>query len=144
MIRWTVVAWTDEQLKSLEKYKSEENSKFDIEILDVGETLEIAPGLSDALKGSVFVPGEVISDPWLVYMGYLKSAESYGAKILTNSTVTTVEKLNNKWSVKVGDETFLSRKIINCGGLWGDNVEKLRTKDPAFIIHVSLSKHVSA
>ena len=93
------------------------------------------------IEGSAFVPGEVISDPWLVYNGYVKNARSHGAKLLPNSKVDMLEKktIGSKsvWHMEVNKNHYSAQVIINCGGLWGDDVEKLKSiekPDIPFII----------
>ena len=129
-----VVAWTDDQIESLKKYESSENSIFDIVLLTADETREFEPGLSPRVKGAAYVPGEVVSDPWLVYMGYLRNALSHGAEIRTNTNVNSISKSGKFWTVNPGVDDFTTRHIINCGGLWGDDVEKLKSNVAPFSI----------
>ena len=125
-----VVAWSQLELDSAKKFINDQNSDFNIQLLDKEETLELAPKLnSDLVHGSVFIPGEVISEPWLVYMGYLQNALDHGVEIFTKSQVTDLKKLKN-WEITVnnGKQTFEANYVINCGGLYGDNIETLIKK----------------
>lgn len=58
----------------------------------------------------------------MVYIGYWKNALSHGVKIFLNKTVDKLKFDETKkiWTV----ENIQSKYVINCGGLWGDDVEK--------------------
>ena len=57
----------------------------------------------------------------MVYIGYWKNALSHGVKIFLNKTVDKLKFDETKkiWTV----ENIQSKYVINCGGLWGDDVE---------------------
>ena len=76
---------------------------------------------SSLVSGSVFIPGEVISEPWLVYMGYYRNALDHGASIFTNAEVTNIEKEKQKWIMTINEkEKIKSEYVINCGGRVGN------------------------
>ena len=72
------------------------------------------------------MPGEVISDPWLVYIGYWKNALSHGVRFFLNKEVDNLafNSEDKIWQV----EDIKAKHVINCGGLWGDEVEKLGSR----------------
>ena len=69
-----------------------------------------------------------------MYNGYVKNARSHGAKLLTNSKVDKLEKKTvgskSVWHMEVNKNHYSAQVIINCGGLWGDDVEKLKSNEP--------------
>ena len=88
------------------------------------------PSISNKALGAVFVPREVVTEPWLVPIGYANSAMMYGAQILCGKEMVsaTVRQSDGQGSVvwkvqtKQGD-VFHARSIVNCGGLYGDTVD---------------------
>ena len=77
----------------------------------------------------------------MVYIGYWKNALSHGVRIFLNKTVDKLKFDETKkiWTV----ENIQSKHVINCGGLWGDDVEnnakgyskfKIKPKKGEFIV----------
>ena len=98
---------------------------------------DLEPAISKKALGVVFCPYEVISEPWLVAMGYAESAIRNGVKIKLNSRVDKAEFSNKTWTLSGKNMSEVhSKTIVNCAGLYGDQIEKLRDKShaPGFTI----------
>lgn len=66
-----------------------------------------------------------VQDARLVVLN-ARDAVDHGAKILTRAKVTTAERIDGLWQVKVlykdEEKTFTARALINAGGPWVDNI----------------------
>lgn len=57
--------------------------------------------MSKEALGAVLCPYEVVSEPWLVAMGYAESAILNGVEIRLNSKVTGAEYADKLWTIGV-------------------------------------------
>ena len=64
----------------------------DAELLTKQELLDIEPLLSDKITFGANIPNEGVVEPFLVAIAHAFSAKLHGAKILTNSKVTEVNR----------------------------------------------------
>ena len=72
-----------------------------------------APSLSPEAQKAAFIPGEVITDPWLVYMGYQQNALDHKVDIKLNTNVEQIEYLKEEWHIKTsnGQGSFVARHM---------------------------------
>eukprot|EP01084_Bolivina_argentea_P062276 113867_1 len=128
-----VVAWTENEYEKLPKILEENYEIGDTEaqLLSKEELLEIESSLSSDVCGAIYVPREVISEPWLVAMGYAQSCKNNGAHIYVNNEVSDAhyDCVNKLWNVITSNGNIYTAPIvINCAGLYGDMIENLRRK----------------
>ncbi len=129
-----VVAWTQSEYDKLSLILQENHEIGDdeVQLLTKEESLEAEPSLSEDVCGALWIPRESISEPWLVAMGYAQSCREHGAAIHLNEEVVEVVDahfVNEQWNVVTSHEhVFTAPVVINCGGLYGDILEALRTK----------------
>jgi len=151
-----VVAWDEEQLEQLATVHRHNIDAGDTEarILTASQLLELEPGLLKSEVqplGAVLVPREAISEPWLVPIAYAENAKRNGCEIRTNSEVMSLTIAPSTDSQADGDATtgdwfwtittksttddadastvnaVGAKVIINCAGLFGDEVEAMRS-----------------
>jgi len=118
-----VVAWTPEQKTELPQVLIDNKEAGDqrASLLTQEQLRELEPSLSDKALGAVFCPYEVISEPWLVAMGYAENALLNGVKIKLKSRVTKTTFNKDHWTIKLNEkETIKAKTVINCAGLYGD------------------------
>ena len=72
-----------------------------------------APSLSPESQKAAFIPGEVITDPWLVYMGYQQNALDHHVDIKLNTKVEQIEYSKEEWQIKTsnGQGSFIARHM---------------------------------
>ena len=81
-------------------------------------------GVTDALLSE----DEYIVDSWLLSMTHVYGMEMAGVEVVTRCQVTAVDRdqvNTHVWTVTTSTGQYQSRIIINCAGLFGDDVEKL-------------------
>lgn len=129
-----VVAWTPEELKALPRILEENHEIGDGEakLLTQEELRELEPALSKKALGAVHVPREMIAEPWLVPIAFAESARLHGADIRLGTQLLAASRgQDNVWSLRVSQGLPLkSHVVINCAGLYGDEVESLHRKSP--------------
>jgi len=151
-----VVAWTPAQLSALDAVLQENVNAGDMDAYRVNaeELRDLEPALSRAALGAVVCPNEAVVEPFLIPIGYAESARRHGAELLLSTEVTSVERQDGVWRIGIGKsalvvdgrskpgellvqplkeaaapseaETVSARCVVNCAGLWGDELEAMR------------------
>lgn len=103
-----------------------QNGVYDIEEISADRLYQMEPQLRPNALSAVFIPGECIVDPLtLPYILYMQS-QLLGGRTQMNLDVTEgqYDRENQYWSLNKGQ--LKGRVIINCAGLFGDQVEQIR------------------
>jgi glycerol-3-phosphate dehydrogenase len=124
-------AWTEEELKKLPEIIKLANSNdiMNVKIIESKEMLKLEPNLNPNVLGGIEIKGEFIVDPWVTPILFILQSLKNGSKIIKNSKVTNISKENISWKIETWNEIekkkefFESKNIINCAGLFGDDIE---------------------
>ncbi len=121
-----VVAWTPEQLASLEniRAKAHANGVTDVEFVTRATLRAREPGLSQNALGAIEVPGEGIIDPWSTPYVYLRQALENGAALRTSCEVTGGAFDGQAWRLETSNGAVTARHVVNCAGLFGDLLDR--------------------
>lgn len=88
--------------------------------LDRSQTIDLEPSLALSplpSEGIAYFPSEVWVDPHVLTAALVTKARADGAKVLTNTPVTSLTLKNNRISeVVCSDEIFETDLVINCAG----------------------------
>jgi glycerol-3-phosphate dehydrogenase len=93
------------------------------------ELLQREPSLAPDVEGAVVVPREVVVEPWLIPIAYAQAALAHGADIFTGEHVAGAERSGTGpeavWVLRSSTgRSFRARTVINCAGLFGDELEQ--------------------
>lgn len=124
----TMVAWNSQQREELPPLlnKSIENGVKDIVQLSLSQLYQAEPHLAPGASGALWIPGEIVLDPWLAPVGFAHHAKTIGAKVFTNTMVQSCERdALGTWNVCTSKGVFRGVVVINSAGLYGDVVDKL-------------------
>lgn len=114
-----MVAETEDELQLLKKkYELEKRWELNTTLLTGDEVRKIAPYLSDNVIGASYCPDEGHANPRLVTIQFAKRAQQLGAKIYTESMVTSIIR-KNKWFVTTKSrQVFKSEHVVLAAGAW--------------------------
>jgi glycerol-3-phosphate dehydrogenase len=131
-----VVAWTAEEQHRLEKIaaKGRANGVDDLALLSPADIARREPLLART-QGGVYVPGEHVIDPWSSPLAYVRQALDHGAHFLSNAQLRTASFDDEIWHLETAAAPIKSRHVVNCAGLFGDEVDFLLTGEKRFSIH---------
>ena len=131
-----VVAWTEEQLRSLPGIieKAHANGVTDVAEISLEQLHGREPNISRTARGAVLVPGEGYIDPWSAPLAYAHQALANGAEISTLTEVQGGEFHGTHWTLRTSNGPFTARTVINCAGNFGDVVETINRPSPFRII----------
>jgi glycerol-3-phosphate dehydrogenase len=131
-----VVAWTAEEGERLEKIaeKGRANGVHDLALLSPADIARREPHLAKT-QGGVWVPGEHVIDPWSSPLAYLREALAHGARFLPRAPVEAASFDGESWDLDTPATSLKARHVVNCAGLFGDEVDFLLTGKKRFSIH---------
>ncbi|XP_056022595.1 glycerol 3-phosphate dehydrogenase-like isoform X2 [Ostrea edulis] len=124
----TMVAWTQEQASKLPliAQRSKTAGISPTRELSVSELYSREPRLSRHAQGALWIPEETVVDPWLTAISFAHDARRKGAVIETDALVQNICKTDDqRVDVMTSRGQFTGNVVINCGGLYGDIVDKL-------------------
>ena len=84
--------------------------------------------------GAVRVLGEIVVDPWLAPMAWAAAAEANGCDVATSAAVEAAAREGGGWTLRGDGWAVRSSVVVNCGGLWADEVERLGSGSAAFAV----------
>ncbi|WP_425402350.1 NAD(P)/FAD-dependent oxidoreductase [Kaistia adipata] len=131
-----VVAWSEADLARLDSIEAQAraNGVDDVRLMEPAEVLAREPHLATSLRGALLVPGEHVIDPWSAPLAYLKQAVAHGAEVLCNAEVLSGRLDAGLWTLETPRGAVRARIVINCAGLFGDEVETRLLGRSDFII----------
>ena len=120
-----VLAWNDTERARLDALmdKARANGVSDIQPLTAAEILRHEPALSPQVKGGFRVLREHVIDPWSTPHAYLLQALLNGAKLLRGARVLSGSFDGEVWTLSSSARVIRARCVINCAGLYGDDID---------------------
>lgn len=131
-----VAAWTEEEESRFSDIlkKGHENQVKDLRLLSRAEALSLEPNLSGDIRAAIAVPREYVIDPWSAPLAYLMQTLENGGQALFNAGVTGGEFTGSSWLLDTARGTVRADHVINCGGLYGDILDRDVLGDSEFTI----------
>ncbi|MCD8509771.1 MAG: FAD-dependent oxidoreductase [Bacillus sp. (in: Bacteria)] len=131
-----VIAFNEEEFVTLLKLKEqgELNGVPNLQMLSKGEVLKREPNLSKDVIGALYAPTAAITGPYELAIALAENAVDNGVELLLNSPVTSIERTGERFQVIAADCQIESRFIINCAGLYADEINNL-VNESYFEIH---------
>jgi len=131
-----VVAWTDDEAVALDGIvaPAHRNGVADVRRIDADELRSREPHLSHRALGAVLVPREHLIDPWSAPLGYIRQAVDNGAQVLFGARLLDGVFDGRSWRLRTARGEIEATTVVNCAGLFGDDVERALLGDSEFQI----------
>ncbi len=131
-----VVAWSPEEEARLPGIReiALANGIEDARALSPSDAYAREPNLAPGVLGAVLLPREHIMDPWSAPLAYLEQALANGAELRRNCGLTAARFDGGLWRLDTTGGPIAARWLVNCAGLWGDDVERLALGEASFTI----------
>lgn len=122
-----VLAFDDADMEKVHKLYENgvKNGVPGVKVLNRDEVLQMEPSLSEDVKGALFAPSAAIVDPWGLAIALAETAVKNGAELRRACPVTAIHKEENFLRVTAGGEEFLSRYVVNCAGVYADEISRM-------------------
>jgi L-2-hydroxyglutarate oxidase LhgO len=126
-----IVAADDDECQALEGIRAhaEINGVDDLFLLGPSQIKSIEPEIT--AKAALFSPSTGIIDGHRLMSSFFSNAKNSGAIVAFRSNVTAIRKETNRFDVEIngGEYRFLTRILINSGGLHADRNAELAGMD---------------
>ncbi len=131
-----VLGFNDEDMKHIhELYERGLMNKIpDMKILNKSEIKKIEPNVQENVIGALYAKSAGIVGPWELAIAMLEDAVINGVKLELGKEVLKIEKINSGYKVVTENKEYLTKKIINCAGVYSDIVHNMIAKK-SFEIH---------
>lgn len=125
-----VVAFSQDGMPELEKLleRGKNNGVEGLKILSREEVLEKEPRLTPTLAGALYAPTGAIICPYELTVASVGNAMDNGAQLFLNNKVERIEKESDLWIVSTDKERFSAKVVINCAGLYSDEIANMAGK----------------
>lgn len=123
-----LVAWTDEQLKSLPALleRAHNNGVTDVCLWSAAEIYKHEPQLNSGALGGLYVPGEGILCTFTLPLALATQAVVNGVTLKLNFPVQQITATaTGTWLIQGAGGTLECRYIVNAAGLYSDDIDRL-------------------
>ena len=102
-----------------------ENDVAGLRLLSGAEARQREPGLAEEVTAALWAPGTGTVNPWELGLAAGENAAANGCAIRLNSRVTALFPDGAGWVAETDGATFRAGAVINCCGLYADQVQEL-------------------
>ncbi|MHC1714993.1 MAG: NAD(P)/FAD-dependent oxidoreductase [Acidaminococcaceae bacterium] len=99
-----------------------ENGVRGLRLLEQKEVLALEPGLSSDVQLGLYAPEAGTVLPWELGLAAAENAASNGVEIMLNTKVTDIERTEDGYIVHAAGGSFSSQGVINCAGMFADEI----------------------
>lgn len=129
-----VVATNDDELKVLDNIINQTISRgIPYEILDTDGLRKIEPNISDNCIKGLSLPSTAIITPWEVCIAAMEESILNGVELLLNHEVTAISTNLDHFVVHSNNESFKTKIVINCAGVFADEITQMIHPSPYYI-----------
>ncbi|WP_067141461.1 FAD-dependent oxidoreductase [Oceanivirga salmonicida] len=122
-----VVAMNEDDKKHLEKLleRGNKNGVPNLKIIERDEILKIEKNISDKVKYALYAPTGAIVSPWQLTENLAEVAQNNGVVLHLSEKVVSISKCKEVFTVKTDKKTYNSKVVINCAGVYSDDIHNL-------------------
>ncbi len=123
-----VVAFSEKEIETLQmlKERGEKNGVKGLEIVNQAKLREMEKNISDNALAALYAPTGGIVCPYELTIAAIGNAMDNGAKLITDFTVSSIEKTGNSYIVKSSEgREIVGKIVINCAGLYSGEIAKM-------------------
>lgn len=130
-----VVAFSEDGIPKLEELKKqgEINGVPKLSIIGREELRRREPQISSAACAALLVETGGIVCPYELTVANAENAAENGVRFLRNAPVTGIEKDETGWIVYSGAGTFTAKAVVNCAGLYSDQINNMVSEEQIYI-----------
>lgn len=137
------LAFEKDQLEAIEELKANgiKHGEKGLKILNRNEVLKIEPNIGEGVIGALYSETVGVISPYEATIALAENAVTNGLELKLNTEVTSIEKKENSFIVNSTNGTFEGKRVINCAGVYSDNIAKMLNADN-FSIHPRKGQYV--
>lgn len=96
-----------------------------LELIDGDRLRAMEPALCEDVCYALYSPTAAVISPWEACLAFGQTAVHNGVTLFLNTEVTDVVREDDAYVVKSGDRQWRAKYIINCAGVYADDVFKM-------------------
>ena len=122
-----LVTYDERTVKQLErKYQNGIKSGVpDLKLLSGEEAQTMEPMLRPGVVAALYAPSTGTVNPWQLGIAAYENALHNGAEAAVNTRVSGIQKTEQGYLVETEKETYCCKTVVNCAGLFADQVQEL-------------------
>lgn len=122
-----LVTYDERTVKQLErKYQNGVKSGVpDLKLLSGEEAQTMEPMLRPGVVAALYAPSTGTVNPWQLGIAAYENALHNGAEAAVNTRVSGIQKTEQGYLVETEKETYCCKTVVNCAGLFADQVQEL-------------------
>lgn len=129
-----VVACNQEEIETLNNLHQQALDRhIPCEIMNHDQIKEMEPNISDNVIKGLYLPTTAIVTPWEVCIAAMEEAILNGVTLQLNNQVTNIKHLDDHYEVETNKQSYKTKIIINCAGVYADNIYSYLDKPPYHI-----------
>jgi len=97
----------------------------DMQLVDRNWIAFHEPRLSENIKYALLGNSAGIINPYEACYAFFENAKANGIKFHFNEEVTKINRINDNWEITTSTSHYQTNFVINCAGLYADNVSAL-------------------
>lgn len=109
--------------------RGKQNGVPNLEIIGHDEILRHEPNINSAATRALLVNNGGIVCPYELTIAFAENAARNGVTFLRETPVDAIRKDGNEWEVCSGGQIFRTRSVVNCAGLYSDEIHNMVCKD---------------
>lgn len=117
------------------------NGVEDLHILENADLKQIEPNLSRDAFCALYAPTSAIVCPYELTIAAMGNAMDHGVDLLLNFQVENIIQREDSFEITSTEKTVEARHIVNCAGLFADDVAKM-VGDTSFSIHPRRGEYI--
>ncbi len=138
-LKWNtslVVAFSEDGIPKLEelKHQGEMNGVPNLSVIGREELRKREPNISPAACAALLVETGGIVCPYELTVANAENAAENGVRFYRNAPVTGIQKGEDCWIVQSGAGTFTAKAVVNCAGLYSDEINNMVSEDKIHIL----------
>ena len=138
-----VVGFNDEDKAHLEELlvRGNKNGVKGLRVIDREEILKLEKNIGESVTVALHAPTGAIVCPYELCMAAVGNAMDNGASLRCGFEVTKIEKTEGGYKVWSGDEFVEGKVVINCAGVYSDEVAAM-VGDDSFKVHARRGEYM--
>lgn len=115
--------------KIQDKYKRGlKNGVKGMEIISGERAREMEPNLNPNVSMALYVPTTGVVNPWEWGLAAAENAVDNGAELFLQTKVHNIVRMDGVFIVETSKQVFRARYVINCAGLYSDEINNMAAK----------------
>lgn len=102
-----------------------ENGVPDIKLISKEEVLELSPDITESVTMGLYCKNTGTVLPWELGIAAYENAKNNGIEFFFNEKVIAVRHANDLYIIETEHNTYSTRSIINCAGLYADEIREM-------------------